>query len=590
MDILRRYFSTLIFIVFLILSGGGAWHVWGTLQSLETSIPLKTLAIQQGQSALIESLSRLVSSLNAATVAPTPARKDEFTLSLDIAYASHIDFRSSLTEGIPLRLETSLTEVERVLSDLSQIQSVATHIPEREGVVYHTRLTDVLSELRNSYLRTNEAALATLIRKVRQIEQLRNSTTWVLMLILVAAAIMALFIHMQRKYTRQLSEKKSLLETVLESMGQGIVAFDSDLKLAAWNKHFLDIREYPRDLAVEGRDFTDFMAWDAQHNEFGDEDPEQEIQYQISRAGKFLPHHFERQRPNGTFIEVQGGPIPGGGFVSTFTDISQRKEWELATAEAKERAEAANVRLQELDQLKSMFIASMSHELRTPLNSIIGFTGIILQGMSGDLTEDQKDQLGRVYRSAKHLLALISDVIDISKVEAGRVELYGEDFTLSELIDEAIESIRPQLEEKKLACEIDVPQGISMHTDRRRLLQCVLNYFSNAVKYTETGKVAVSVVDCDDSVEISVSDTGIGIPEEELGKVFMPFERIDSHLKVRTPGTGLGLYLTKKLVVEMFHGSVSVKSRPGEGSTFTMVVEKEHDADVAMANRSNGEA
>ena len=390
--------------------------------------------------------------------------------------------------------------------------------------------------------------------------------------------------------TRQLSDKKNLLETVLESMGQGIVAFDNDLKLAAWNKHYLDIRDYPQDLAVEGRDFADFMEWDTQRNEFDDQDPEQEVQFQVSRARKFLPHHFERQRPNGTFIEVQGGPISGGGFVSTFTDISQRKEWELATAEAKERAEAANVRLQELDQLKSMFIASMSHELRTPLNSIIGFTGIILQGMSGDLTEDQRDQLGRVYRSAKHLLALISDVIDISKVEAGRVELYGEDFTLSELIDEAIESVRPQLEEKKLACELDVPQGIVMHTDRRRLLQCVLNYFSNAVKYTETGKVTVSAVDCGGSVEISVSDTGIGIPEGELGKVFMPFERVDSHLRVQTPGTGLGLYLTKKLVVELFRGAVSVTSRVGEGSTFTMVVQKVSDHDTALTNGTDGRA
>ena len=388
--------------------------------------------------------------------------------------------------------------------------------------------------------------------------------------------------------TRQLEQKKNLLQAVLESMGQGVVAFDNDLKLISWNEHFLDIRDYSRDLAVEGRDFADFMAWDAQRNEFGDDDPEQEIQFQVSRARKFLPHHFERQRPNGAFIEVQGGPIPGGGFVSTFTDITQRKEWEQATVEARERVEDANQQLKELDRLKSMFIASMSHELRTPLNSIIGFTGIILQGMSGDLTESQKDQLGRVYRSAKHLLALISDVIDISKIEAGRVELYGEDFTLSELIDEAVESVRPQLEDKQLGCESDVPQGIGMHTDRRRLLQCVLNFFSNAIKYTETGKIMVSVVDLGDSVEISVSDTGIGIPEEELGKVFMPFERIDSHLRVRTPGTGLGLYLTKKLVVELFRGSVSVTSRVGEGSTFVMVVQKTSDHDTAMTSESKG--
>ncbi|MBF0551964.1 MAG: PAS domain S-box protein, partial [Deltaproteobacteria bacterium] len=140
----------------------------------------------------------------------------------------------------------------------------------------------------------------------------------------------------------------------------------------------------------------------------------------------------------------------------------------------------ANIRLQELDRLKSMFIASMSHELRTPLNTIIGFTGMTLHGLSGALNEEQEDNLARVYRSAMHLLNLITDVIDISKIEAGRISIYPEKLMLDELVAEAVEAVQPQLNEKRLTLEVEAPAGLAMVTDRKRLLQCLLNFLSNA--------------------------------------------------------------------------------------------------------------
>ncbi|MFH1954628.1 MAG: MASE3 domain-containing protein [Pseudomonadota bacterium] len=155
--------------------------------------------------------------------------------------------------------------------------------------------------------------------------------------------------------------------------------------------------------------------------------------------------------------------------------------------------EEANIRLQELDRLKSMFIASMSHELRTPLNSIIGFTGIILQGMTGEITAEQRDQLQRVYGSAKHLLALINDVIDISKVEAGKFEVHVEKFELNEVIREAVSNLTPEITNKGLDLEINLPQDTQITSDRKRLLQCVLNFLSNAVKFTEKGGIRIAV-------------------------------------------------------------------------------------------------
>jgi len=232
----------------------------------------------------------------------------------------------------------------------------------------------------------------------------------------------------------------------------------------------------------------------------------------------------------------------------------------------------ANQNLLALDRLKSMFIASMSHELRTPLNSIIGFTGVILQGLSGPLNDKQQDHLSRIQSSAKHLLSLITDVIDISKIEAGRIEVAPQEFDLAELMDEAIAVVQPQLREKRLQLKMVVPQGLIMRTDRKRLLQCLLNYLSNAVKYSESGTIAVTAARVDDRVKILVSDTGIGISEQDKARLFDAFERFDSRLRVRAGGAGLGLYLTRKLATEILGGEVLVQSVEGQGSTFGLLL------------------
>ncbi|HBG06768.1 MAG TPA: histidine kinase, partial [Geobacter sp.] len=232
--------------------------------------------------------------------------------------------------------------------------------------------------------------------------------------------------------------------------------------------------------------------------------------------------------------------------------------------------ERANVRLQEMDRLKSMFIASTSHELRTPLNAIIGFTGMTLQGLSGGLNEEQHDNLARVYRSAKHLLALITDIIDISKIEAGKISIFPEEFPLEELVDEAIAIVTPQLQEKGLSLERVLPAALTLYADRKRLLQCLVNLLSNAAKFTEKGRIVVAARESEGSIELSVTDSGIGIAEGDLPRLFKPFERLESHLRVQAGGTGLGLYLTAKLAADVLRGTISAQSREGEGSTFTL--------------------
>ncbi|MCE8422610.1 MAG: PAS domain S-box protein [Candidatus Methanoperedens sp.] len=233
------------------------------------------------------------------------------------------------------------------------------------------------------------------------------------------------------------------------------------------------------------------------------------------------------------------------------------------------KLETANKSLLELDRMKSMFIASTSHELRTPLNSIIGFSSILLEGWSGDLTDEQKEQLHLIHNSGKHLLSLINDIIDISKVEAGKIETYYMEFRLRDVLEEARSTIETSIDEKGLVLTIEAPD-INMNTDRRRLLQCMINLLSNAAKYTEKGNITVIAKNINGRIDISVSDTGIGIKTGDITKLFAPFVRLESPISAATSGTGLGLYLTKKLVKDVLGGEVDVKSEYGKGSTFTL--------------------
>lgn len=227
-----------------------------------------------------------------------------------------------------------------------------------------------------------------------------------------------------------------------------------------------------------------------------------------------------------------------------------------------------NNKLKITDQYKSVFLASMSHELRTPLNSIIGYTGILLMGMTGDLNEEQKKQLTKVKNNANHLLSLINDILDISKIEAGKVELNNENFKLIDVVNDVVESLTPAAKEKQIEISTDINKYLIITTDKRRIKQVILNLVSNAVKYNNAGTVHIYTdYLSDNKFRLSVKDTGIGISETELARLFQPFQQIDSSLTRKNSGTGLGLYLCRKLM-SLLGGYISVNSELGKGSVF----------------------
>ena len=279
---------------------------------------------------------------------------------------------------------------------------------------------------------------------------------------------------------------------------------------------------------------------------------------------------------------VKAGKNEGRGtgkMIAIGQDITQKKVLQASLIKARESAESA-------DRIKSMFVASMSHELRTPLNSIIGFLGVVLQGMSGDLNSKQKDQLGRAYHSAKHLLSLISDVIDISKIEADFLEIHTETFALKPMINEVVNVVHHIAEGKHLNLHIECSETITLETDRKRLYQAILNVVSNAVKYTEAGAVKIEAKVANENLIITTQDTGIGISESGLEQLFKPFERVESHLKIKTLGTGLGLYLTRKILTQLLGGSIEVESKVDVGSTFTIKVPIKISEQLFLNNQS----
>ena len=207
----------------------------------------------------------------------------------------------------------------------------------------------------------------------------------------------------------------------------------------------------------------------------------------------------------------------------------------------------ANERLEELDRLKSQFLATMSHELRTPLNSIIGFTGILRQGFAGPVNDEQKKQLGLVFGSAKHLLSLINDLLDLSRIEAGKVEIEQEPFNFVEVIDEVVQILTPMARQKNLNLAADLPGPvIEMVGDRKRCFQVLLNLANNAVKFTDRGEVKITARTEGDKLRVCVADTGIGIKPEQMGMLFEAFRQLDGTAKRMYEGTGLGLHLCRK--------------------------------------------
>ncbi|MEY2439110.1 MAG: hypothetical protein QOI34_495 [Verrucomicrobiota bacterium] len=266
-------------------------------------------------------------------------------------------------------------------------------------------------------------------------------------------------------------------------------------------------------------------------------------------------------------IEVSLNPLETEEQLFVIRDVTERKRFEQTLQEK-------NVEMRKAILARDRFLASMSHELRTPLNAIIGFTGTLLMGLPGPLTAEQKRQLETVRSSARHQLSLINDLLDLAKIESGKVELNFEQIDCADVVNEVADTLGPLAIKKGLRFEVRVPKNIVVNIDRRAFSQILINLVNNAIKFTNQGVIRLRVQKRNGATEVSVTDTGIGITREDQAGLFDAFSRSVSANGNREEGSGLGLHLSQRLA-ELIGARINFKSKRGKGSFFAISLQEQ---------------
>jgi two-component system cell cycle sensor histidine kinase PleC len=392
------------------------------------------------------------------------------------------------------------------------------------------------------------------------------------------------------------------LRDAIETIPEAFVLWDADNRLVLCNSNFQDLHKLPDDLCMPGTTYEAILAAGRVNSRLGN----------VTLVGPDLPgaRSFEAQLDDGHWLFSERR-TKDGGYVSVGTNITRLKQQErrlkssetrlLATVEdlrqSKQQLEdlaekyaAEKTRAEDANQAKSKFLANMSHELRTPLNAIIGFSEIMEKGMFGKLGVDKYHEYCRdIHRSGQYLLDVINDVLDMSKIEAGRMKLEPEPVVLDDILADSLRVVSTPAEEKQLALSSRVSSEITLRADRRALKQIALNLLSNAVKFTGNGgRVAVRARKLGDCVSIAISDTGIGIPKDALERLGRPFEQVESQLTKVHHGSGLGLAIAKSLVT-LHGGCMRIRSTLGRGTTVLVRLPVAGPAEDEGATTASGE-
>jgi len=374
-----------------------------------------------------------------------------------------------------------------------------------------------------------------------------------------------------RKAEQEIAQKSALLEKTFESMSQGISVYDADLKLATFNQQIIDLMDFPPGFLRLGMPYEEIARFKAERGDYGPGDVDEHVRKRVLNRRERKPNRKERTWPNGRVTLMRRDVLPDGGYVATHTDITEQETAKTEMLRAKEQAELAN-------RTKSKFLANMSHELRTPLNAILGFSELMSNATLGPLGNPKYEEYAKdINDSGRHLLELIQDILDLARIEAGKLELDEEDIDVARAIRSCMVLVKERASNGGVKLRTDLPDGLpALHADKRKLKQILVNLLSNAVKFTPAGgEVTLKIWSRPDSGYVfQVIDTGIGIALADIPAALSPFGQVDSALSRKFAGTGLGLPLTKSLV-EMHGGSLDLQSEEGAGTTVTVRFPKE---------------
>jgi PAS domain S-box-containing protein len=344
---------------------------------------------------------------------------------------------------------------------------------------------------------------------------------------------------------------RDYFDNILRSLGESLIVFDQNRRITRVNAATLSLLGYQDwemlgagpELIVPGTDG-------------GSEGSHRERVYR-ARDGREIPVLFSE-----ALLRDQDGKPDGAVWVAQ--DMTELKRFQQEMMEARDAAERAS-------NVKGRFLASVSHELRTPLNAIINYSEMIIEDCEARGIDDLIPDLRKISRSGRMLLEVINDVLDLSKIDAGKMQLHPEAFEISSVIREVVDAVKPIADKNRNKVEVIVPSGLEMYTDSTRFQQSLLNLAGNACKFTREGSVRIEVGATADQVRVDVRDTGIGIEADQLRKLFQPFVQADASTTRRYGGTGLGLAISRELC-RMMGGDITADSTPGKGSTFTITV------------------
>ena len=383
-------------------------------------------------------------------------------------------------------------------------------------------------------------------------------------------------VEIEEHNLREVGNARQRLLDAIESISEGFAFFNAEDRLELCNTHYREFFDDPEGKLIHpGMTFSEIVRATAEANviDLDGGDVEGYVAERIALHEAAGPTTL-RRLADGRWVQTNERKMEGGGTVATYIDLTELKHREAELAEIVKQLESASERAMEATRAKSQFLANMSHELRTPLNAIIGYSEMLYEEAAENGQERSIPDLDRIQGAAKHLLRLINDILDLSKVEAGKMDVVIEDFEVAKLVNQVRSMIEPLVIQNrnllKVRCEGDLGE---MHSDETKIQQNLVNLLSNAAKFTKGNLVELEVrrfrKDAADWLEFRVADRGIGMTPEQLSRIFQAFNQADATTARDYGGTGLGLALTKRYC-DLLGGDISVESTFGEGTTFTM--------------------